>query len=450
MHQSFATGATRSAESRLSALTTLDKLVREHESELLGALHEDLGKSAAEGWLSELALVRGAIRDLTRRVPSFVKLTKAKVPLVQRPGRASVERAPLGCCLVIAPWNYPVQLLLIPTATALAAGNVVIAKPSELAPATSALLAKLSNDAFDPGVLQVVEGDGTLTQELIAAGVDHVFFTGSTSTGRAVLQGAALKLTPVTLELGGKSPAFVDRDADLGLAARRIAFAKFLNAGQSCVAPDYVLAHRAIADALVGELGKAIERFFGESPLRSEDFGRIINDGHLERINALLASHGGRVIVGGQVDAGQRYIAPTVIVDPETSSPLMREEIFGPVLPVVRVDGAKEAVRFVADRPPPLAIYCFTNSKSTMRLFELGTSSGSISQNTAAEHFALMSLPFGGVGESGMGAYHAGAGLEAFTHPRSHFARGSKPEQTLAYPPITPRKLSLLRRALRA
>jgi len=450
MRAGFAQGGTRSLEARLAALKNLDDLVKDHEAELCDAMHKDLGKSNGEGWLTELALVRAAIRDLRERLPEFVKPDRAKVPLVQRPGRATIERAPRGCCLVIAPWNYPVQLLLIPVATALAAGNVVIAKPSELAPATSKLLAALCNGAFDDGVLQVLEGGAELTQALIAASVDHIFFTGSTSTGRAVLQAAAGHLTPVTLELGGKSPGYVDRDADLGVAARRIAFAKFLNAGQSCVAPDYVLAHREISEALERELVGAIGSFFGERPESSADFGRIINDGHVTRLAGLLESHGGRVVVGGEIDAKNRYVAPTVISEPDTSSPLMQEEIFGPVLPVVRVDSASEAVRFIASRPAPLAIYCFTSSKVTMHLIEAGTRSGSISQNTAAEHFALMGLPFGGVGESGMGAYHGASGLETFTHLRTHFARGTTPETTLAYPPLTPRKLALLRRALRA
>jgi aldehyde dehydrogenase (NAD+) len=449
MRAHFASGATRPLEARLAALSRLEEVVISNEGELLAAMHDDLGKPRPEGWLTEIALVRGAIRDLRRRLPAFIRQKRAGVPLVQRPGRARVERQPLGCCLVVAPWNYPVQLLLIPAATALAAGNVVIAKPSELAPATSEVLARCCNAAFDPRVLRVLEGGAELTQSLIAAGLDHVFFTGSTQTGRAVMAAAAAHLTPVTLELGGKSPAFVDNDADLGVAARRIAFAKFLNAGQSCVAPDYVLAHADVAAAFTRQLTRAVTRFYGDHPSASPDFGRIVNDAHLERLAKLLEGHHGRVITGGEVDAPARYVAPTVIEDPDEASAMMQEEIFGPILPVVRVASAEDAVRQIAGRPSPLAIYCFTNSPSTMRLFEAGTRSGSISQNTAAEHFALMSLPFGGVGDSGMGEYHAGAGLETFTYPRTHFTRGTKPETTLAYPPSSALKTSILRRLLR-
>ena len=450
MRSYFASGATRPLAARLAALARLEEVVIANEEELIEAMHDDLGKPRPEGWLTEIALVRAAIRDLRARLPAFARQKRAKVPLVQRPGRARVERQPLGCCLVVAPWNYPVQLVLIPAATALAAGNVVIAKPSELTPATSKVLARCCNEAFDERLFRVLEGGAELTQALIATGVDHVFFTGSMSTGKAIMTAAATHLTPVTLELGGKCPAFVDRDADLGVAARRLAFAKFLNAGQSCVAPDYVLAHADIAAEFARELERAITRFFGKNPSVSADFGRIVNDAHFARVARLLDGHGGKLLVGGEVDIASRYVAPTVIAEPGREAALMQEEIFGPILPVVSVASAAYAVREIASRPSPLAIYCFTKSPATMRLFEEGTRSGSISQNTAAEHFALMSLPFGGVGASGMGAYHAGAGLEAFTHVRTLFTRGTTPETTLAYPPSNAIKTSILRRALRA
>jgi aldehyde dehydrogenase (NAD+) len=449
MRSYFAGGATRSLEARLGALSRLEALVVAHEQELIDAMHADFGKPRPEGWLTEIALVRAAIRDLRARLPGFVRPRRARVPLVQRPGRARVERQPLGCCLVVAPWNYPVQLVLIPAATALAAGNVVIAKPSELTPETSKVLARCASEAFDERLFRVIEGGAELTQALIASGVDHVFFTGSQPTGKAIMTAAAAHLTPVTLELGGKCPAFVDRDADLGVAARRIAFAKFLNAGQTCVAPDYVLVHAAVAGRFSEELERAITRFFSTDPASSADLGRIVNDAHLERLAGLLHGHGGKLLVGGEIDATMRYVAPTVILEPARHSAMMQEEIFGPILPVLSVASAAEAVREMASRPSPLAIYCFTSSTMTMRLFEAGTRSGSVSQNTAAEHFALMSLPFGGIGASGMGAYHAAAGLETFTHPRAYFRRGTTPETTLAYPPSNAFKTSILRRALR-
>jgi aldehyde dehydrogenase (NAD+) len=445
----FDSGATILLGVRQGALSNLERLLVEHETALLEALREDLGKSPAEGWLTEVALTRQAIRDLKRRLPSFMATKKVRVPFVQRPGSASVQREPLGCCLVIAPWNYPVQLLLIPVATAIAAGNVVVAKPSELAPATSKALSSMFAE-FDPHLVRVVEGDAEITQELIATGVDHIFFTGSSATGREVMRAAADHLTPVTLELGGKSPAYVDADADLGVSARRIVFAKFLNAGQSCVAPDYVLAHASILDQLVARIEKALTDFYGSDPEQSRDYGRIVNDQHFSRLAALVAGASEQIAIGGTTNPRSRYIAPTVVVRPPATSPLLREEIFGPVLPVIEVANLADAIASINSRPAPLAIYCFTNSEATLERIAKATRSGSITMNTAAEQFATMSLPFGGVGESGIGAYHAGAGLEQFSHERAYLRRGTKFETALAYPPSSGRKLAILKKALRA
>ena len=445
----FDTGATLALGVRQGALSNLERLVVEHESELLEALRQDLGKSTTEGWLTEVALIRQAIRDLKHRLPAFMATKKVRVPFVQRPGSASVQREPLGCCLVIAPWNYPVQLLVIPVATAIAAGNVVVAKPSELAPATSRALRSMFA-SFDPNLVRVVEGDKEVTQELIATGVDHIFFTGSSDSGRAVMRAAAAHLTPVTLELGGKSPAYVDADADLSVAARRIVFAKYLNAGQSCVAPDYVLAHASILDQLVARIEKAVTDFYGLDPEQSRDYGRIINDQHFSRLAKLVNSASEQVAIGGTTNAATRYIAPTVVVRPLDPSPLLSEEIFGPILPVIEVANVAEAIASINSRPSPLAIYCFTNSTATMQRIASKTRSGAVTMNTAAEQFATMSLPFGGVGESGIGAYHADAGLQQFSHERAYLSRGTKFETALAYPPSSRRKLAILKKALRA
>lgn len=450
MRTSFESGQTRSLAARRRALSELDALIVLHESELLEALAVDLGKSRPEGWLTELALSRQAIRDLARRLPAFMRPTRVKVPLVQRPGSASVKREPRGCSLVISAWNYPVMLLLIPVATAIAAGNVVIAKPSELAPATSSLLAAIFDNEFDRRILRILEGGPEATQAVIAAGVDHVFFTGSSRTGRAILQAAAPNLTPVTLELGGKSPAFVDRDADLPVAARRIAFAKFLNAGQTCVSPDYVLVHAAVAVEFETRLKEAVVHFYGERPRESPDLSRIINQLHFDRLVDLVEQSDGEVLLGGGSDASTRFIEPTLIVDPSPNSALMQEEIFGPILPVVRVRDVDDAIREIISHPAPLSIYCFTRSRQTVEHIAQQTRSGGVTQNTAAEQFGLMTLPFGGVGESGIGAYHGGAGLEEFSQLRSYLRRGTHPESRFAYPPSTPRKLRILRRALRA
>lgn len=449
LRQHFATGATLSLDARQAALADLDRLIIEHESELLNALRDDLGKSATEGWLTELALVRQSIRDLRHRLPAFVEPKRIRVPLVQRPGSAALHREPLGCCLVIAPWNYPAQLLLIPAATAIAAGNVVIAKPSELAPATSRALASMLS-RFNPDILRVVEGDAKTTQELIGSGVDHIFFTGSSATGRAVMAAAAEHLTPVTLELGGKCPAYVDADADLAVAARRIVFAKFLNAGQTCVAPDYVLAHAAIVDELVTQISATLTRFYGPDPQQSPDFGRIVNDRHFDRLTSLLDDAREAIVTGGQRESSTRYIAPTVVLRPAATTKLLEEEIFGPILPIVEVANVEDAIATIAAHPSPLAIYCFTRSDATLDRIAVRTRSGAVVKNSAAEQFAMTTLPFGGVGESGIGTYHAGAGLEQFSYQRSYLRRGTHLETALAYPPSSRSKLAILRKALRA
>ena len=450
LRTNFDTGTTRSLDARRDALARLDQLIVRHEGEFLDALKEDLGKSGPEGWLTEIALCRQAIRDLSRRLPRFMRASRATVPVVQRPGRARLQREPKGCCLVISAWNYPVMLLVVPVATAIAAGNVVVAKPSELAPRTSALLASVLDSEFDQRILRVVEGGPEVTRALIACGVDHVFFTGSSTTGRAILQSAAPMLTPVTLELGGKSPAYVDIDSDVALAARRIAFAKFLNAGQTCVAPDYVLVHESVADLFERRLAETVRDFFGDSPEESPDLGRIVNKTHFDRLADLLSSTDGEIVIGGGVDAATRYIAPTVVTNPSSTSALMQEEVFGPILPLLRVVDVHAAIEEIRSHPAPLAIYCFTRSKRTVELIASKTRSGGVTQNTAAEQFAMMTLPFGGVGESGNGAYHGAAGLEEFSQLRTYLRRGVRLETRFAYPPSTPRKLRILRRVLRA
>lgn len=450
LRKNFDSGATRSLAARRKALAQLDQLIVRHEDELLKALAQDLGKSEHEGWLTEIALCRQAIRDLKRRLPSFMRASRGRVPLVQRPGRARIRREPKGCCLVISAWNYPVMLFLIPVATAIAAGNVVVAKPSEFAPATSRTLCSILEREFDPRILRVLEGGPDATKALIACGVDHVFFTGSSRTGRAILQAAATELTPATLELGGKSPAYVDLDADLAVSARRIAFAKFLNAGQTCVAPDYVLVHDAVASAFCDHLARTLRDFFGSSPQDSRDLGRIVNDTHFARLVEVLNSSGGEILLGGAVDAATRFIAPTVIKNPARTSAMMQEEIFGPLLPVLTVSDVESAIAEIRSHPAPLAIYCFTKSRRTVELIASQAKSGGVVQNTAAEQFAMMSLPFGGVGESGYGAYHGAAGLETFSQLRTYLRRGTHLESKFAYPPSTPNKLRVLKRALRA
>ena len=324
---------------------------------------------------------------------------------------------PLGVVLVIAPWNYPAQLLLAPVVGALAAGNTVVAKPSELSPATSAAMARLLPAYLDADAVAVVEGGVPETTALLAERFDHIFYTGNGTVGRIVLRAAAEHLTPVTLELGGKSPAFVDRDTDLTVVAERLARGKFLNAGQTCVAPDYVLTDPETAAALEPLLADAVKALYGSDPAASGEYGRIVNERHFDRLTGLLDS--GRTVVGGTSDRTAKYLAPTVLADVAPDAPVMREEIFGPILPIVTVPGLDEAIDFINDRDKPLALYVFTESDGTRSRFAAETSSGGLGHGLPLAHLTVSDLPFGGVGESGMGNYHGRYSIETFSHRKA-------------------------------
>jgi aldehyde dehydrogenase (NAD+) len=365
------------------------------------------------------------------------------------PAKGWVVPEPLGVALVIAPWNYPIQLLVEPVGAALAAGNCVVAKPSELAPACSAALARLLPKYVDPEALAVVEGGVDETTALLAERWDHIFFTGSTAVGRVVAEAAAKHLTPTVLELGGKSPTYVHASADLDVAARRIAWGKFLNAGQTCIAPDYVLVDQQVKDALVDKLTHQIGAFYGTDPKASKSFGRIVNGRHLDRLKGLLDSGAGTVAVGGQVDAAERFVAPTVTIDPSPDSAVMREEIFGPILPVLGIEGPEEAKSFIGARPKPLALYVFAQRDDVIDDIVDGTTSGGVCVNQTLLHLVPADLPFGGVGDSGMGAYHGKTGFDAFSHRKSVLRKRTRPDLKLLYPPYKPLVEKLVRRIVR-
>ena len=435
LRHSFADGLTRPLAWRREQLRAVQRLLRDGEAELLDAMHLDMGKPAVEARLTDLSFVDGEIGVMLRALGRWSAPERTAVPLVQRPGRATIVREPLGVALVIAPWNYPVHLLLLPMAAAIAAGNCVVGKPSDLAPATSATLARLAARHLDPRAVAVVEGGAAETQALLEERFDTIFYTGNAAVGRLVMEAAARHLTPVTLELGGKSPALVDADADVEVAARRIAWGKFLNAGQTCVAPDYVLVHREAEQELVDRLAAQVERFYGPDPRRSPDYARIVNDRHFDRLGALLSASSARVAVGGTTTRAQRYVAPTVLTGVDDDDPVMQDEIFGPVLPVVGVDGIDDAVRFVAERPKPLALYVFSRSQRTVERVLAATSSGSVGVNCTVQQLAVPGLPFGGVGASGMGAYHGRYGYETFSHRRAVLAKPARPDPPVLYPP---------------
>ncbi len=449
LRETYARGHTRSEAWRRVQLERLRALLVDNEAELAAALHADLGKSATEAYLTEIGFTVNELSEALRHLARWMKPERVPTPMTSKPARASVHREPLGVALVIAPWNYPVQLLVAPLGAALAAGNSVVVKPSELAPATSAALARLIPRYLDHDAVAVVEGGVPETTALLAERWDHIFYTGNGAVGRIVMRAAAEHLTPVTLELGGKSPVIVAADADVEVAARRIAFGKFVNAGQTCVAPDHVFVARAVHGQLLDALAAAVRDSFGADPSRAKDYGRIVNAQHFDRLAGLYDGGGyARTVTGGERDAASRYFAPTIVDDVAADAPLMAEEIFGPILPVIGVEDVDEAMTRVNAGDKPLALYAFTRDDAAAQRILAGTSSGGMLVNHTLLHLTVPALPFGGVGASGMGAYHGKAGFEAFSHRRSVLHKPAGMDVKLLYPPYTKVKDALLRRLM--
>ncbi|WP_055614503.1 aldehyde dehydrogenase family protein [Streptomyces phaeochromogenes] len=415
LRATFNTGVTRPLDWRVDQLRRLRALLVENEQELLDALWADLRKNAAEAKTQEIDFTVADIDEALASLESWLEPRPVEVPAHFGPTTtAYTTYDPLGVVLVIAPWNFPLHLLIDPIIGALAAGNTVVAKPSEISVHTSAVASRLLRQYFDVDVLTVVEGGAEETTALLAQRFDHIFYTGNGAVGRIVMAAAAKHLTPVTLELGGKSPVFVAPDADADETAKRLVGAKFGNAGQQCIAPDYVLADPATAAALVPALRAAVEAQFGTTPQTSAGFGRIINERHFDRLTRLLDS--GQVAVGGQHDRDDLFIAPTVLTDVDPASPVMQEEIFGPILPVVEVEDLDAAIAFINERDKPLALYAFTESEATKSRLVNETSSGGVAWGQPVMQLLMPGLPFGGVGESGMGRYHGRYTLETFSH----------------------------------
>jgi aldehyde dehydrogenase (NAD+) len=442
----FRSEVTLPYEGRVRRLEALEAALRANEAKLFDALKTDLGKPLHEAYPAEVGLVYQELRHTLAHLKRWMKPRGASLPLLLWPGRGAQYPEPLGTALIISPWNYPLQLALSPLIGAIAAGCTAVVKPSELAPASAQALEDVLTQAFGhDGTVTTVQGGPEVSQALLAEPWDLVFFTGSTRVGQVVMEAAAKHLTPCILELGGKSPTLVDDDVDLATTARRIVWGKFYNAGQTCIAPDYVLAHRNVRGALVDALGTAVREFYGEDPKQSPDYGRIINARHFERLCGLMK--GGRVVLGGQSDAASRFIAPTVLTDVELSAPLMQEEIFGPLLPVIEVPDLEAAVRFVRERPKPLALYVFTRNSERSEAVLRRCSSGGAIVNDTIVHVATQSLPFGGVGPSGTGSYHGEQSFLAFSHLKSVVKKPFFMDLKVRYPPYhTP--LKVLRRLI--
>jgi aldehyde dehydrogenase (NAD+) len=446
LRETFARGHTRSPEWRRAQLDRIVALIDAHTDEFLAALKADLGKPEIEARVTDLSIVKAEALAAKKHLARWMRAEKVKTPLNVQPASSRIVREPLGVVLIIAPWNYPVQLLLSPLIGAIAAGNCVVLKPSEVAVRTSALLGRLIPQYLDTDAIATIEGGVDETTALLRERFDHILYTGNGAVARVVMAAAAKHLTPVTLELGGKSPCIVDQHVDIEVAARRIVWGKFLNAGQTCIAPDYVLVHESREGELLAAMTKTLREFYGDDPKQTPDYGRIINERHHRRLAVLLKD--GEVVTGGQADESERYIAPTILRNVKPDAPVMLDEIFGPILPVLRVHDIDEAIRFVNQREKPLALYVFTSDAATEQAVLSQTSSGGACVNATIFHLANPELPFGGVGPSGMGAYHGRSSFELFSHHKSVLVKSTRLDPRMAYPPYTAFKTRLLKRLL--
>lgn len=443
LRRSFATGRTRDLQWRREQLDAMRRMLEQNEERIAEAMKRDLSKPKLEVLLGETSLLYAEIRYARARLKRWARPRRVDTPLVAQPGASFVQPEPLGVVLIIGAWNYPVQLVLAPMIAAIAAGNCVVIKPSEVTPNASRLLAELIPEYMDDQAFAVVEGAVPETTALLAERWDHIFYTGGAAVGRIVMRAAAEHLTPVTLELGGKSPAIIDRDADLKSAARRLAWGKTLNAGQTCIAPDYILVRPEQKSDLIKALKKALSDMLGRDPLNNDDYAAVVNERHFERLKALLSQ--GKIVIGGQADPESRKIAPTVLTDADPDSELMTDEIFGPILPIVESDDLDSAIDFVSRGEKPLSAYLFTKSRDSEKRFLQKLACGSVCINDVMMFMSVPELPFGGVGNSGMGQYHGQAGFDRLSHLKSVIRRGRFPEITMRFAPYSAMKMRLLK-----
>ena len=439
----FSSGKTMDVSFRLDALKKLKSAVKAHEGEILDALEKDLNKPAFEAYATELGIVYTEINDAIKNLPKWARKKRMRTPIVHFPSSSWMVPEPYGVVLIMSPWNYPFQLSIAPLTGAIAAGNCAVVKPSSYSPHTSAVVKKLIGSCFGEEYIAVVEGGREANQELLAQKFDYIFFTGSVSVGKTVMEAASKHLTPVTLELGGKSPCIVDKSANIELAARRITWGKCLNSGQTCVAPDYLLVHRDVKDRLMGAMERCITGFYGKEPCRNPEYPRIINEKHFSRLKGLLSC--GRILVGGHVNEATLQISPTIMDQVNWESPVMQEEIFGPILPVLEFDDMTKVIDAVKSRPKPLALYLFTNDREVEKRVMESISFGGGCVNDTIIHLATHFMPFGGVGESGMGRYHGKWSFDTFSHYKSIMKKSCLLDIRLRYPPYKD-KLGLLRK----
>ncbi|XP_030516050.1 aldehyde dehydrogenase family 3 member H1-like [Rhodamnia argentea] len=452
LRKSFNSGRTKSYEWRAAQLQSISKMIDERAKDIIQALQLDLSKPELEAFVSEISMTKSSCQKALKDLKHWMAPEKVKTPITTYPSSAEIVSEPFGVVLIISTWNYPFLLSLDPVIGAIAAGNAIVLKPSEIAPATSSLLARLLGEYVDGSTIRVVEGAVPETSALLDQKWDKIFYTGSTRVGYIVMAAAAKHLTPIVLELGGKCPAIVDSNIDLEVAARRMIAGKWVcNNGQACIAIDYIVTTKSFAPKLVDALRLALEEFFGKNPLESQDMSRIVNLYHFRRLAKLLDEDGtsDKIVLGGQRDENNLRMAPTILLDVPEDSTIMQEEIFGPLLPILTVDDIQDSFHMINSKPKPLAAYIFSNDDGLQKQFVQNISAGGMLINDTVLHLTIPTLPFGGVGESGMGAYHGKFSFDAFSHKKGVLYRGFKGDTAARYPPYTPEKQRLMKALIR-
>lgn len=443
----FATNKTFDIKFRLDALDKLKASIKKHETELIEAIRKDLGKSATESYMCEVGLLLEKITYTRKHLRSWTRIRRKCTPLTNFHAKSMIVQEPYGIVLIMSPWNYPVLLTLEPLVGAIAAGNCAIVKPSAYSPATSAIIQKLISETFAPEYVAVVTGGRAENADLLEQKFDYIFFTGGVTVGKMVMEKASKHLTPVTLELGGKSPCIIDHTANLRIAARRITFGKFLNCGQTCIAPDYVLAEKAVHDEFVRLLKEETANMYGEDIFANKNYGKMVNEKHFNRVSGLIDKE--KVVYGGRLKEETLQIEPTILDNVTPNDAVMQEEIFGPVLPIIEVENTDEAANFIKNRPKPLALYLFTNDKNVEKTVLNQVPFGGGCVNDTIIHIATNNLPFGGVGNSGMGSYHGKKTFDTFSHAKSVVKKYTWPDISMRYQPYTSWKDKLIRLFLR-
>tara|TARA_R110002126_G_scaffold13356_2_gene58089 strand:+ start:9130 stop:10503 length:1374 start_codon:yes stop_codon:yes gene_type:complete len=443
----FQTGVTKDISCRIEQLKKLKQILVDNEQLLIEEVHKDFQKSAFETYVTEIGLVTTDINYAIKNVESWSKQQSVSTPLVNFPSKNFIITEPYGSALIIAPWNYPILLALQPLVGAIAAGNTAILKPSELTPNTSSLLEKLISENFDEEFLKVILGGVEESSALVKMDFDYIFFTGSTRVGKIIMRDAAERLTPLTLELGGKSPCIIDKTANLEVSAKRVAWGKFVNAGQTCVAPDYLLVEHSVKAEFLDHVKTAINQLYGDDPKESPDFPRIINDAHFDRLAALLSD--GETVIGGESDKHTRYIAPTILNNVTLDDPIMQDEIFGPILPVLEYESVEDCIQIINARPRPLALYVFTSDQALEDHILSTISFGGGAVNDTIAQLGNHHLSFGGVGASGFGSYHGKSSFDCFSHKKSVMKKPFWPDFPIRYAPYDDIKLGLVKKVLK-